>query len=55
MPASLLPALLGDLVERAPLAVEHRRLSHVFLVAPANNIGVRGASSSAPARPARNR
>src|ERR1700722_14833703 len=37
---SLLPALLGDLIEAAPIALEHRRLSHVLLIAPANDVRI---------------
>ena len=38
--SGLLPPFLGDLVEAAAVAVEHRRLSHLFLIAPADYIGV---------------
>jgi hypothetical protein len=38
--AARLVTLFGNLFKCVAVAVESRRFSHVFLVAPANNIGV---------------
>ena len=38
----LLPAFSGDLVERAPVAIEYGLLARILLVPPTNDIGVAG-------------